>query len=45
MRAVVLKKEAMLKNEAGRGSSWGPSGAGNSSRTFPVFGSVARGVK
>lgn len=45
MREVVLNKEALLKNEAGHGSSLASSGAGNSGRTFPVFRSVARGVK
>lgn len=36
-----------LKNEQaeGRGSSPATSEAGNSSRIFPVFRSVARGVK
>lgn len=45
MRVGVLNKEAVLKKEAGHGSSWGALEAGNSGRTFPVFRSVARGVK
>lgn len=35
----------MLKKEAGHGSSWGPSGAGNSRRPFGLFRNLARGVK
>ena len=39
MRAAVLKKEA------GHGSSWGALEAGNSGRAFGLFRNLARGVK
>ena len=45
MRADVLKKEALIKKEAGRGSFWGSSEAGNSSRVLGLFRNLARGVK
>ncbi len=45
MREVVLNKEALLKNEAGHGSSLASSGAGNSGRTFRLLHSAPRGVK